>query len=114
MKKETKTFGIFAVLFVILILISIVTYVLKSDTELVSEGELATDFCTEKCGDLDYYSSLNNSKYNFIKCECVTGFKDSYGYGGGRYPEVEERYYDSQTFEKITKEDIDERINEKR
>ena len=110
MKKETKTFAIFIAFFVILILIAIVTYVLKSDAELVSEGELATDFCTEKCGDLDYYSSLNNSQYNFIRCECVTGFRDSYGYGGARYPKVEERYYDSQTLEKITKEEVEGRI----
>ncbi len=77
------------------------------------EGSLSVEFCTEKCGDLDYLSSINNTKYQFISCECVVGIK----LGDGKYSSVAsvksvEYFFDSETFEETTKKDILKKINE--
>jgi hypothetical protein len=77
------------------------------------DGNSSINLCVEKCGDLDYLSSVNNTKYGFILCECVSGID----LGDGRYSPVvsvksKEYFFDSQTFEEVTRKEVLNKINE--
>jgi hypothetical protein len=123
MKNQTRTpkfkeivFSLFIVLIPILFLSGIFIYVYFQFPELPPDfydGNSSTNFCAEKCGDLDYLSSVNNTKYGFILCECVSGIK----LGDGKYSPVasvksKEYFFDSKTFEEVTRKEVLDKINE--
>ena len=106
-KLKDKLFGIFIVGILALAMIGIPILLFSGNPNELIEGELATEFCTEKCGENDLLTSNNNSDYNFIRCECVVGVS----LGDGKYasvarPKVAIHYFDNLNLEEISKQDI--------
>lgn len=67
-------------------------------------------FCMEKCVDMDVLYFKNVTEYNYTECECVQKIE----HGDGKYASVASidtisYYYDSQTWENLTKEEIEGR-----
>ena len=103
-----------AIIVMILFVVVLLVIIPKNPPELIL-GSLATDFCNEKCDGKSVYSSNNNSKYDFIRCECVGGIQKTHSeyYGGSDYPIIKVIYFDSQTYQELNKTDVIKRIEGK-
>ena len=113
MKKKAENKIIFwfvAISAIILIGIIILTRILPTYPEL-NDGSSAFDFCKDKCnGTSGLTTSNNNSKYNFIRCECVTEINKG---ASLRYPTIMiSNYFDSQTYQELNERDVIKRIEE--
>lgn len=67
-------------------------------------GGEAEYFCIEKCGDYDYYYSVNDSNKKYIMCECVENVQitaSPYS-GAGERLDTFKLYFDSKTLEEIS------------
>jgi len=78
----------------------------------IEKYDSALEFCTEKCGEFDYFSSVNNTDYNYIECECVSKII----YGDGKYSSVAKvdsiiYYFDSETLSEISDKEVKNRIS---
>lgn len=110
LQRNGRIFLFILLLFAIVFIFAIFFFVKNIPDELV-QGESASDFCIKKCPINEYYSSINNSDYNFIRCDCVGDII----HGDGKYFRIATVvpvvfYYDSLTLEKISKESVLERI----
>jgi len=111
--KYNKILLIIILIFVILIVAVLVVFFtmdINNKYPELTQGEIAEDFCIDKCGDNNYYTSYNNSDYNFIKCSCVESAQ-SIGVFGGIHVQSTSFYFDSQTLEEISKEEVLVRID---
>lgn len=102
--------GLAFVLIILSFAIAVLLFSLRGNNVDLTKGEDATDFCFDKCVK-DVVSSNYNSTYNFIRCECVANIK----MGDGKYSSVvslqtHDLFFDSQTFENITREEVRERV----
>jgi len=110
-KKENAVILEFVIIFAIIITsIIILTKVFPTYTEL-NEGLPTFDFCKDKCnGTSGLTTSNNNSKYNFIRCECalelIKGASVKYSII------LISNYFDSLTYQKISETEAIKRIEE--
>jgi len=111
-QRNEKVFLSLLGLFLLLLFFAIFLFSRLVPDEL-TQGTSAYDFCIKECFPRDCYSSNNNSAFNFIRCECVGGIKS----GDGKYsPTVRVQkvihYYDSESFEEISKGEVLSRIED--
>ncbi len=110
-----KTFALLLIFGIIFFLFGIIFYAYSKLPEFpidFYEGNASVEFCTEKCDNLDYLASINNTKYGFILCECVSGVQ----LGDGKYSPTASissvRYYfNSETLEEKNEKEVLDRIN---
>jgi hypothetical protein len=116
MKKDSKNVLIIFSITLIAILILVLALILvpKKPSELY-EGNSAEKFCLEKCPPNQYYTSNNNSEFNFIRCVCVTGVKYSHSekIGSSDSPKTKTTYFDSITEFEVPEEMLIKIIKEK-
>jgi len=111
MKKKIlnlDTFGIILITFLILvfIVITLAAYFISKNS-IILNGPIAEEFCSDKCGDKDYYASVNDSNHKVIECECVAGLEQ----GDGKYQSTVKVkssyiYFDSITLEEISRKEV--------
>jgi len=66
----------------------------------------------EKCGGMDVLYFRNVSEYNYTECECVLDIQPQDGKMASVVSiDTINYYYDSQTWENITKEEVERRKN---
>lgn len=112
MKKhiKEKLFTSFLILFILVMLALIFIPALHGPREHLDDGSSAAPFCSLYCGSENYYSSINSTKYAFIRCDCVDGIR----YGDGQYvkdaPTFTSTYFDSQSLKEIPRTLVGERI----
>jgi len=101
-------FGLFIFVIVLSGLIIILLFALSTDNELdkLNFGNSSPEFCSEKCGDMPLLSSINNTDYNIIKCECVSGKKEPQGYMQSANVKKVIYYFDSLTLEEMSKREV--------
>lgn len=110
-KKENRILLIFLlVLFVSLFGVLVLSHLISDGSENLTLGDSAIDFCSEICSPKDYFSSNNNTEFNFIRCECSGEVKLSHNFEGTKYPEREVSYYDSVSFEEVSGDEVLSRI----
>ncbi len=104
--------GVFVLFFVGMIFLAI--FINSKNIPELTEGEPSLNFCQEKCEDYGVLSSNNNSQYNFIRCECLVDMQiDASPYSGARTKTKTEVYYfDSNSLQKISEEEIITRIKD--
>ncbi|MFC1666127.1 hypothetical protein ACFLZF_00215 [Nanoarchaeota archaeon] len=100
------------IIFIVFIIFSIIT-IENKDTSKLLQGESSFAFCEKVCKDYDVLSSNNNSQYNFIRCECLIEVQvDAFSYTRARTKTITNIYYfDSNSFQEISKKEAIKRIS---
>lgn len=111
-KRESKIVFVLVLIFVFAVLLVVVLSIIakRSVDSKINAGELATDFCSLKCGNQLYYSSVNNTDFNFIKCRCVEGVSLGQGYEGKNAPKIKAIYFNSETLNEINYQEVKNRV----
>ena len=116
-KRKDNTNLKLTILFIImgLIILGIIIYFIylgvNNNNYIFSFGEPSEEFCNEKCGEYDLLYSNNNTEYKFIRCECIAGKTEPVGYKQSVNLKTFEVYFDSNTLEEISKNEVKKRIS---
>lgn len=116
MKREliNRVFLGFAFFFIIAFVMFLVSFKIgfSSDNSII--GEEAIEFCADSCfGKSNVYFSLKNDTYSVIRCVCYEGLENfrSNTNTAGMNVKTKEYYFDSITFEEISREEYFGRVN---
>jgi hypothetical protein len=106
MNKEKKVLLII-ISIIILSFTSITTLKIITENQELKSGKPAEEFCKSKCHPHQIITSNNNSKYNFIRCECLIKAKTEASTGGIK-TNLETRiyYYNATTESEINSSSI--------